>query len=225
MEEQRQFRVSPRVYRNNLAALGLVVCMTLLIGSVTAYSFSHHALIACAFLAAIAVLLAYFSKWLKQLRQVIAIDERSVACVSGSGTARLSWGEIGRVRGAFNASDILICDRDAKPVFTIFRSTEGFQELVNSVLQHVEPGAIGSAPRASGAKIEDGCVVLDLAKASRRVPLRDIVGLRVEYDSRPASALAKLVIECAGTQVSAVNISNYILDAYGIIRRALISQS
>ncbi|HEY1773896.1 MAG TPA: hypothetical protein VGH91_11975 [Gammaproteobacteria bacterium] len=222
MEEQRQFRVSPQVYRNNLAALGLFLCITLLIGSVSVYSFNHHVLVACAVLAFLAILLGYSFRWLPRLKQIIVLDERSIACISGPMTTRLAWNEIGSIRGAFNASDIVVCDRDSKPVFAIFRSTEGFQVLVNVVLQHVAPMAIGSNSRASGIRIEDGCVVLELAKESRRVPLRDITGLRMEYDSRP-TALAKLVIECAGTQVPAVNIANYILDAYGTIRRAMES--
>ena len=220
VETQTRYRVSSRIYRNNLVAAGLSLGMILLIGLASAYSFGHPLLIGSAVLALVAAILGYLSRWLRHLVRVIVLDTGGIACVSRSGTLRLEWQEIGAVRGAFNASDIVICDCASKPAFTIFGFTEGFQELVNSVLQHVAPEAIGTGSSTHGIEIQEGCVVLDL-KEPRRIALEEVTGLRVEYDSRPSSALAKLVIECAGSQVSAVNISNYIIEGYGLVRRAL----
>ena len=220
MGTQARYRTSPQIYRNNLMAAGLCLGIVVLIGFASAYSFGHRLLIGGAVLALSAVIVWYFSRWLRRLQQVIVLDAQGIACVSKSGTRRLEWYEIGAVRGAFNASDILVCTLDGKAAFTIFRFTEGFQELVNSMLQHVAPEAIGTGSSAHGIEIQDGYVVLHL-KQTRRIALREVTSLRVEYDSRPSSALAKLVIACAGSQVSAINISNYIIEGYGIVRRAL----
>ena len=220
MEEQKHYRVSPQIYRNNLIALIVFLCAFALIGFVSAYNFGHLLLICSVVAALIIMLVWYFSRQLPKLKQIIVIDQHSITCVSGSEARRLEWNEVSRVRGAFNASDIVICGRGSKVAFTIFRLTEGLQELVNALLRHVAPEAIGTGSSAHGIKVEGDCVVLELAKTSRRVPLREITDLWIEYDSRP-SALTKLVIDCAGTRAHAIGISNYILEGYGIIRRAL----
>lgn len=220
MEGQKQYRVPPKIYRNNLLMLVLFLCIILLIGSVSAYSFSFHTLIVCALAVLIVLLLAYSLRWLAQLKQVIILDDQYITCTSGSKNVQLRWEEISRIRGAFNAGDIIVCNRDAKPAIVLYRLTEGFQELVNEVLQRVAADSIGNGKCTSDIKIEQGCVVLKMEKEMRRVPLTGITGLRIEYDSRP-SALAMLVIECSNSRIPAVGISNYVLDGYGLIRRAL----